>query len=905
MTPERWQEVKRVLDAALAAPSSSRHSVVHELAPDDTRLRSEVLKLLHAHDSAGDFIESPALGAGFSVHEPPPSPGPRPGDAAGAYRLIEKLGEGGMGEVWRAARADDAFDRHVAVKFVRSSLAFGDIHRRFLAERRVLAQLDHPNIAHLLDAGQTESGLPFLVMELVEGVPIDRHCAARDLTARERVERVLQICDAVQHAHARLILHRDLKPANALVDVHGRVKLLDFGVAKLLDHAAPDDATITAAAPLTPSYASPEQLRAEPATVQSDVYALGVILYELLTGRRPYDELGHSRYERERAITRAAPPKPSDAAPDPAIARRLRGDLDTICAVAMHPEQARRYPSVERLAADLRAHLAGDPIWARPDTARRRIWRTVRRNPALTAVSAAALIAVVAGAAISLQQAAAARTQRDEARTQRDLAERRFDDVRSLAGAMLFDVYDQVADVPGSTAARATLAERAGTYLDRLAQDAGDDPELLRELAESYHRLGDVQAGLGVANLGQTADADANYARALQLRRELAQRPQATGEDHVELAYAFLKTGDVHRVTGDMRAASDAYRDMLTTVQPYAASPGASDEIRRALYIADVRLSTTLLRLGDREAALTAAQRAADNARERLSTDTRARRDLAIALEKLGDVYASGGDAQAALDAFESSRAEFAALADAEPSSAAAQRSVMIAAWKVGDALGNPAYANLGRTQDALAAYADALTIAQRLAAADPNDDAMRRLVAIAHQRTGAMLTALDRLDEARASHTAALDITSAIAQSDPSNVENRISLAADLLYLGDVELAAGDPAAALDRYIESMNHRRTVYDSDPDDMWAVRLMAVGAFKCAEARREITGDEALPLPRRCDAARAALADLTDAERHWRTLDAAGLVTGPDATVFGDIADWRDGLSSTLALLDCP
>lgn len=888
MTPERWREVKRILDAALAAPAGAREGVIAELAPDDTRLRAEVLRLLDADESAGDFIESPALGEGFSVRAPPPSPGPRAGDLAGAYRLIERLGEGGMGEVWRAERADDAFELQAAVKFVRSSLAFGDIHRRFLAERRVLAQLDHPNIARLLDAGHTDAGLPFLVMELVEGRPVSAHCASRALPVRERLALFLQICDAVQHAHARLILHRDLKPANALVDDAGRVKLLDFGVAKLLDATDDHDATLTAGAPLTPAYASPEQLRAEPATVQSDVFALGVMLHELLTGRRPFDDAPQSRYERERALTRAAPPKPSDAAADRALARRLRGDLDTICARAMQPEPARRYASVERLAADIRAHLEGLPIAARPETSAQRIARNIRRNPALSAAVAAALLAVVAGAAVSLQQAAVARTQRDEARTQRDLAQRRFDDVRALAGAMLFDVYDQVADVPGSTAARATLAQRAGTYLDRLTQDASDDPDLLRELAQSYTRLGDVQAGLGAANLGQTADANANYARALDLRRAIARSDDASDDDRVAYAYALLKAGDAHRLTGDMRAAAAAYRDMLATVEPFAAAPDASDDLRRALYIADVRLSTTLLRLGDRAAALDASRRAADNARARLATDPRARRDLAIALEKQGDVHASGGDPQAAFDAYDASRSEFIALAQLDPSSAAAQRSVMIAHWKVGDALGNDAYANLDRTEEALAAYDEALAIARRIAEADPNDAAARRQLALALQRRGAMLITLQRLPEARAALTAALEITSAIAASDPDNADHRVSLAADLLYLADVELASGAPAAALERCLESMTHRRQLFESDPDDMWAVRLLAVGHAKCAEARQAILEDPSLDDDARRAAAAAALDDLARASIHWRTLDDAGLLAEHDAGIFDDL-----------------
>lgn len=414
-SPDRWERIEALFHQASALEPGDRSSFLREQCADDTGLRRDVERLLE-HDEAGEaFLDrppwKPAITSVASIVADESDPVATPGAEVGRYRLLEPIASGGMGTVWRAERIDGQFERHVAIKLIKRGMDTDEILHRFRNERQLLANFAHPNIARLLDGGATADGRPYLVMEFIDGVPIDRYCAEHGLSIPDRLRLFRRVCAAVHEAHKNLIVHRDLKPSNILVTAEGEPKLLDFGIAKVLSPGASDRAVMTATGlrMLTPRYASPEQIQGRPITTESDVYSLGVILYELLTGCRPYQVTTDSRHELERAVLTHEPTRPSiiiTRASDTAacgapelsrsrLRRTLAGDLDTIVLTAMRKEPNRRYGSAEELASDIARHLRNDPIAARPDTWRYRTSKFVKRNRT-GVVAAAALCAVVA-----------------------------------------------------------------------------------------------------------------------------------------------------------------------------------------------------------------------------------------------------------------------------------------------------------------------------------------------------------------------------------------------------------------------------------------------------------------------------------------------------------------------------
>jgi eukaryotic-like serine/threonine-protein kinase len=311
VNPERWQRIKSILEHAVALSADNRDSYVEEACNGDPELHDEVSSLLRSHDQAGSvFLKNPAVDLKIAAAAAPALS--RVGRRIGAYQIIEEIAHGGMGEVYRAVRADGEYDQQVAIKLVRTGFDTPEILERFRHERQILATLEHPNIARLLDAGTTDDGIPYLVMELIEGTPVDQYCEDKDLGVVERLQLFRQVCLAVQYAHQRLVIHRDIKPSNILVTADGVPKLLDFGIAKIFDPAAGTEATVLR--PMTPEYASPEQVRGDPITTATDVYSLGVVLYKLLTGRTPYPEKTRTALEFAKAICEVEPVRPSTVA---------------------------------------------------------------------------------------------------------------------------------------------------------------------------------------------------------------------------------------------------------------------------------------------------------------------------------------------------------------------------------------------------------------------------------------------------------------------------------------------------------------------------------------------------------------------------------------------------------------
>jgi eukaryotic-like serine/threonine-protein kinase len=426
MTPEHWQKVEELFHLSLEREASQRAAFLDEACAGDPDLRGKVESLLAYDEQESDFLERPASevrGHWLDEDQHVPMTGRR----IGPYQVTREIGHGGMGAVYLAVRADDQYQKQVAIKLIKRGMDTKTILRRFRTERQILANLDHPHIAKLLDGGTTEEGLSYFIMDYVDGLPIDRYCDTQKLTTVERLRLFRTVCSAVAYAHQNRVVHRDLKPGNILVNAQGVVKLLDFGVAKLLHPEASSKTTGSTAAvlrPMTPEYASPEQVRGSVITPASDIYSLGVLLYELLTGHRPYRVQSRTPQEIERVICEEEPEKPStvisriEEAPDlgrpltPAsvsqtregqpekLRRRLAGDLDTIVLMALRKEPERRYGSVEQLSEDIRRHLEGLPVIARKDAFWYRSAKFIKRNKA-------AVLAATLGAGIILALVAA------------------------------------------------------------------------------------------------------------------------------------------------------------------------------------------------------------------------------------------------------------------------------------------------------------------------------------------------------------------------------------------------------------------------------------------------------------------------------------------------------------------
>ena len=533
---ERWQQVKRLLADALERPAFERAAFLRAECDGDAALEAEVLTYLVSEEDLGDFIAEPL----FSLLEPLDEP--TAGSEVGPYRLIEMLGRGGMGTVFLAERVGE-FEQRVAIKLLRAGLDSAEILARFRSERQILAQLSHPNIARLMDGGSTVQGRPYFVMEAVEGEPIDRYCAERRLSLRELLELFLGVCSAVAFAHRNLVVHRDLKPANILVTGDGTPKLLDFGIAKLVgDGEGGAHTALGRPTPKTDRYASPEQFLGGAITTATDVYSLGVVLYELLTGEWPYATENGTKAEVQRIVCEDQPFRPSAVmfrtAPKNKVgeelrqrSRELRGDLDTILLQALRKKPERRYSSVEAFAKDLRRHLDGHPVLARGESALYRAGKFVRRHRIGVGTSATILVLGLAlGITYAVQQAAIARQNR-QIRTERDRAEA----VREVFLSFLAEVDSRTAKGKEATV-REALSRRAA----QLEVDTSLDPATRAAVFDVI--------GVGYRSLGLYAEAEAFLKEAMRLRRV------TFGPDH------FLMAESLHNLAGARRSRGDEAR---------------------------------------------------------------------------------------------------------------------------------------------------------------------------------------------------------------------------------------------------------------------------------------------------------------------------------------------------------
>lgn len=521
MNPGRWEKVKEIVADAMELDRAHRAAYVERACDGNAELRQDVETLLNADNPDSHVLDIDRLPARI-----------------GQYRIVREIGRGGMGTVYLGERDDGQFEQRAAIKVIKRGMDSAAVLRRFFDERRILARLQHPNITRLFDGGMFEDR-PYFVMEYIEGQPIVEYANRHELCINDRIRLFLPVCDAVEHAHSNLILHRDIKAGNVLVDSSGTPKLLDFGIAKLLEEG---DTELSALGqrPLTPQSASPEQIRGEPLTTAADVYALGLLLFELLAGERPYSVQTNSLSEMARVICEEPLAWPSELADGP-TARVLKGDLDDIILKAMAADPAERYQRAADLAADLNRYLQGLPVEARSGGRLYRVRKFAGRNRRAMA------IAVVVSMALGFAAG--------DAVIQRRRAQRRFEDLRQLAGSFLFEFHDAIANLPGSTPARELVVKRALQYLDSLSRDAGNDIGLKRELAESYLRVGDAQGLSYEANLGKPLEARANYQKAVALLTDVVQSSPSDMRAQGDLARARNELASAMASTGDRKKA--------------------------------------------------------------------------------------------------------------------------------------------------------------------------------------------------------------------------------------------------------------------------------------------------------------------------------------------------------------
>jgi non-specific serine/threonine protein kinase/serine/threonine-protein kinase len=804
MHAERWERVRSIFSAALDCDTLERPAFVASACTHDHDLQAEIESLLAAHAGADGFLEGSALDVVPSPHTPV--------DYSvcdfrvGAYRIVREIGRGGMGAVYLAERADDQYHKRVATKIVTRGLDTDLLVRRFRHERQILADLDHPNIARLLDGGTTDDGLPYLVMEHIEGEPITRYCSTHRLGLPDRLALFRNVCAAVQYAHQHLIVHCDIKPGNILVTEDGVPKLLDFGIARLLS-AVDDDASDAAPArAMTPAYASPEQVAGAAVTTLTDVYSLGAVLAELLPDAQPIGP----------TATRASRPSP-------------RHDLYCIAAKASESAPERRYASAQQLSEDIRRYLDKRSVIARPPTFAYRSIQLLRRNALACAAGAVVFIALLAGIGATTWQARIAEQQRGT-------ADRRFREVRSLAVSLIGDVNDSMAVLPGATHVRHFIVTRALNALNTLARDPHTDQGVQYELAGAYIKAGDLQGKPSVSNLGETGAALDSYNRARAILSAIVAAHPRDARAESRLALVDERIGAIYRRSRDWVKGEQYVRLAVAINEALVRSGSANVSYQDQLAGSLMYLGDALTASDDQWsiARVHAAQSSYERAleiRERLAhqrlVTPELQRGLLVAYERLGYagewIWKQTGhvaELRAALaDHLQSQRIRLALLA-ADPGSASSQR-------LVADGWMNIAQAQqmLGEIPRAVASCDSAGPVFLSLANVDPTNAEASRDLAYFHENFGSILADAGQPSRAIQHERVAVTMLSRLQRADTADKEDyyHVEHAQEIIARGFETLGA--TASAQNAYADVVATLRRWIAAEPGNAEKRRQM--------------------------------------------------------------------------------
>jgi eukaryotic-like serine/threonine-protein kinase len=780
--PERLREL---FDAACDLDGAERATLLDKACGGQPALRATLEKLLGTDrdGGAGTLWNTPAMmiEAGRIAAD-----SRLPFKTLGEYRILLPLAMGGMGAVYLAERDYDGVRRKVAIKIIPRFLLDDDMLWRFLRERQILARLEHPNIARMLDAGRTPDGMPYLVMDYVDGLPLDRYASSRRLDLKARLALFQAVCGAVSYAHRHLIVHRDLKPQNIFVTAEGVPKLLDFGIAKIMSAADPDSES-PATKPLfamTLDYASPEQVRGLPVSAGSDIYALGVILYELLARAKPYSLESKSLEEIVRAACDEDPPPPASHN------RALTGDLDAIIRKSMRKRAEERYASVEELSLDLARYMAGEPVSASGLSigylARKYVAR--HRSQAI-AIGAAALLAVAGIASVAWEA--------HVVNGERAKAQRRFDDLRRFANDVVFETNDNLARLPGTTVSRKALVTRGLEYLDALSKESGGDPGLEREVGAAYQRVGDIQGDRGQANLGDRKGALASYLKA----RAILSRASAGRSDELEATLSLIQVNErlsvLYRASGSPAESKNAVEQAVSLAERAARSNPNNARARQSLAVAYFFLAsyqTDMLQNEGSDQAGKSYQKAIDTWNKCLNiymeflkaspAGDGEMRNVALAHKNLADMLRDKN--QALEHALQAEQLDSKRMA-AHPLNVEAQLDLSYDLDQTGNA-----YMDTGNPRKALESYLGALAIRRRLSDGDPLDMRKRTGLLYTESLVGDALLRLGSSREAYREYQKAAAIGAAQVARHPEETTTR--------YLAHVYRGMGEAASHLGR---------------------------------------------------------------------------------------------------------
>ena len=764
----RSRTLTLLLDA-LEQPPHAREAYVQQACAGDADLFSRVRSMLELsgleHSVLEASLEEMIVGSfgeaalrAISV-----------GHVVGNYRLTELIGRGGMGQVFAAQRIDGQYEQRVAVKFMRDGIDQPMLLERFKTERQIVASLDHPNLAKVLDGGITEDGIPYFVMELVEGQPLDKHCLMQNLPVQERLRLFRTVCQVVHYAHQQGVVHRDLKPSNILVTHDGRIKLVDFGIARQTPvagtSASPqnDRPTESRQRAMTLDYASPEQVKGERITAASDVFSLGVVLYRLLTDESPYpDTSTQSDYELTIAICDSLPMLPSRRQRHGATAaRKLRGDLDAVTMMALRKEPALRYASAEALGDDIFRHLEGLPVSARRGAFGYRAGRLVLRHRAAISVT---MLVLVAGMAISSYEAY-------QAHLQRQRAERHFADVRKLANVMIFDVNRAIERLPGATPSRHLIVKNALAYLQRLQDEAGDDVELQLELAGAYANVGDIQGAANAPSLGDMNGALASYAHAMRLLQAPLSADQARSPTYRNAQRLFgglaTRVGGLLLTLGNAKAGETVEAAGVVVALDLVSSDPSNAKYREILANLYVHMAALYGVTRNRPAFLETTELAAQHLSE---AHRRAPQDMDL-VANLGAAYGykaiyllqdrtgpTADNAELALNALGKAQAVLDAAASEHPLNVLLAANGAIAQGLSGDAL-----LRLHRTAEAVDHHRRSVQVLKRLADQDAADAPTRANLGEAQAKLSDSLLASGDIEGSRQAAADAIELFSGL----------------------------------------------------------------------------------------------------------------------------------------------
>jgi tetratricopeptide (TPR) repeat protein len=814
MPPDRWDRVQSVFLSLADLPPGEQAVLLDKECTGDDELRAEVESLL-ASDRPSSQVMSAAISKEAALWVDVPN---LAGSRLGSWRIVREIGRGGMGTVYLAVRDDDQFQKQVAIKVVRHGMDTADVLEHFRHERQILANLDHPYIARLLDGGATPDGRPFFVMDYVEGQPLDLFCKENILAIDARCRLFLRVLEAVAHAHRNLVVHRDLKPANIFVKSDGTPKLLDFGVAKLLAADPGADVTLTVLnRPFTPQYASPEQVHGLPVTTAVDIYSLGAIFYEMLTGQRAQRIDSLSVSEIERVVCHTEVTRPS------LLAKGLDADLDNIVLMAMRKEPARRYQSVDQFADDIHRFLKGRAVLARQDSFWYRARKFTGRNRFTISGAALIFVSLVAALVVTLAQARVAQSARRTAEVQRGVsdreraraereraraegehasAERRFTEVREMAGKFMFDFHDAIATLPGSTPARKMVVETGIRYYDSLLKEAGGDQALLEEIARGYDRLGDVQGNPYYPNLGDVPGAGQSYQKALAVRRQITDPSAVFQRDQV---LAGVRRAQLLIVKGDIKGAEQPLQEAIAMG---SRGPQAGTyEVREAVARAWSAYGDVKMRVGNFIECIAQYSKVLGiwTALAREKRDPASERaGISLAHTKLADSWSRMGRSQEALDHISIAVKIDKQLSEDDPNNEKVLRKLYIDFLVMGFMFRSAGPVKLDGPYDGASAAQSAAEIADRLAAADPDNSS--RLVDIMNAQTllGDLLRKQGDVNGALVHDRRALDAAERRIAVTGGGLDNEEALLQTRERLGEALSEAGQVNEAMENFAKA-----------------------------------------------------------------------------------------------------